>query len=138
MNQKNNLVWIVIIVLIAFASFYGGITYNKSKGVAAILATRSNRPAGQFGGQNTGNRNGGGFTAGEILSMDTQSITIKLQNGGSKIIFYTNKTPVSKMVDGTSADLVTGNQITVMGSTNPDGSINAESVQIRPTSIKPN
>ncbi len=36
-----------------------------------------------------------------------------------------------KTVDGTLADLEVGKQVTVTGDQNPDGSVNAKSVQVR-------
>jgi uncharacterized protein (DUF2345 family) len=94
---------------------------------------------GGGGGRGMGMR-GGGFVSGDILSMDANSITIELRspNGaagqsGSKIVFYTDKTKVEKTVSGTNADLTVGKQVTITGTPNPDGSVNADSIQIRQT-----
>ena len=71
---------------------------------------------------------------GEILSKDAQGITVKLREGGSKIVFLSNTTPVSKSVSGSTQDLVVGTSVVVFGTTNPDGSMTATAVQIRPPS----
>lgn len=73
----------------------------------------SNQPppasSGQFNGQNRGQMgmggqrpNGGGramggngMVRGEIISKDETSLVIKNQDGGSKIVFYSDKTEVS-------------------------------------------
>ena len=86
----------------------------------------------------------GGFTAGEIISKDnpeggqasygaSKSVTIKIPNGGSKIIFFSDSTEINKSARGSADDLEIGKTISISGSANPDGSITAETIQLRPT-----
>lgn len=82
--------------------------------------------------------NGGdGFIAGEIISKDDKSLTIKSPNGGSKIILYSSATEISKMASGTIADLSIGQTLTVSGQANQDGSFTAQLIQIRPAMVLP-
>jgi len=85
-------------------------------------------------GQGRNGTNGGSFT-GEIISKDDRSIVIKMPDGGSKIIFYSESTKVTKFTDGNSDDLTVGKTVSASGTSNQDGSMTAQSVQLRPAVI---
>lgn len=74
----------------------------------------------------------GGLIAGEVLTKDANSLTLKLRDGGSRIVFFSTSTRVSKMADGMIGDVSTGTTVTVNGATNQDGSVTAEMIQLRP------
>lgn len=140
MNKKTLIGAIVLALLIGGGAFYGGMTYAKAGGPA-----RAGNFTGQFMGgtaNRTGGaaaRTGGGFTAGQIISKDATSITIKMQDGSTKIVLIGDSTQVMKSANGTIADLSTGITVTITGTTNSDGSVTAQSVQIRPAgAILPN
>ncbi len=124
-NENNKKIGLIVGGLIILAVvFYAGIAYGKSQGPQRGTRT------GAFTGSSF--RNMGGNTFGQIISKDDKSITVSLMSGGSKIIFLDTNTKVSKQVAGTAADLTVGGQVAVMGTPNTDGSINAQSIQIRP------
>jgi hypothetical protein len=83
-----------------------------------------------------GNRSGG-FAVGEVIAKDKNSVTIKLNNGGSKIVFYSDATEVGKFTKGTMDDLQVGESVTVSGDANQDGSITAKLIQIGPNMPSP-
>ena len=136
--NKNIIAVFIGVVVIGAGSFYSGLKYGESNTVATVIS--SGRNFGQLGaggsafngGGGRGTRGGGGFTAGEILAKDDKSLTLKLRDGGSKIIFLTASTSVMKISSGSLEDLSVGTDITINGSANQDGSVSAESIQIRP------
>ena len=126
--KKNMIKMLVIIVAVVVAAFYGGMKYQESR----LPAFR-----GQFGGMmgqlnSRGNRTGFRPVAGEIISFDDKSITVKLQDGSSKIILISDKTSINKADQGSKTDLKNGEQVAVFGSENSDGSITAQNIQLNP------
>ncbi len=142
MDSKQISSLVIVAVVVGVGGFYGGMKYQSSKvpsfgNGAAFMAQRG--AGGGAGLGNGGTRGGfvrggmgGGLTAGEVLSKDDSSITLKLQDGGSKIIFFTTSTRVGKFSDGSLTDLTPGTSVGVTGAANSDGSISASMVQIRP------
>lgn len=142
MNKKVKIAAIVVVV--GGVSFYSGLKYDQSRNSASLAQgvrsfanlspeERQTRMQqfGAGGGQRSA-RAGGGAASGEVISKDDKSVTVKLRDGGSKIIFLSDATSVAKSVDGSAKDITVGEQITASGSPNSDGSITAQSVQIRP------
>ena len=132
--MKNNIALIVILALIVggAAGFFGGMQYQKSQ-----------RPsfgqfagAGGFGTRGTsgaaGARRNGNGAVGTILSVDANSMTVKLNDGSSKIVLLTGTTSINKAATATAADLTVGETVSAFGTTNTDGSVTATNVQINP------
>lgn len=138
MKNKKIIGAIVICLVVAGISFYGGMKYSSLKSSASQLANRAS--FSQNGGTRgiagaRGGINSGGLISGQILSIDSTTMTVKLNNGGSKIVFYSPVTKVEKTVSGLVTDVVIGNQVMITGTTNSDGSINATSIQLRPVLV---
>jgi hypothetical protein len=134
-------------LVIGGGSFYGGMQYsNQSR--ASLRGQFAAQGAGRGGVAGAGGRfggAGGGFVAGTILSKDATSITLQLggpnasstNNGatGSKIVLVNGSTEIGKFTTGTAGDLSVGDQVTVQGSANSDGSVTAQMIQIRPAGM---
>jgi hypothetical protein len=79
------------------------------------------------------NGQGGGFLGGSVISKDSTSLTMSIPNGGSKIIFYSPTTAIQKTATGTPEDITAGSMVSVSGTQNPDGSMSANAITIRPS-----
>ena len=135
--MKRNIVYYVIVAVVALAiGVLGGrMLGGQSRGGLDQFqrqAMQDRQMGGQFNGKMGGGLNGNSPINGEIISMDDKSVTIKLTDGGSKIVFFSDATTVGKVTDGTIADLSVGTQVMANGTSNSDGSITAKSIQIRP------
>jgi len=132
MNSK--ILIIIVAIVIAGAGFFGGIQYQKSQ-------------VGNFAGGQGGFRQRGVAGAGQgqaafrpvrgsILSIDTNGITVKLQDGSSKIIILPGSTVFMKEASASKDDVKTGDMVMVTGTNNSDGSITAQNVQINPPAFR--
>jgi len=85
-------------------------------------------------GSNLQNRTSQGLRPinGEILSVDDQSIIVKLSDGSSKIIILTDSTSINKTAEQPKDNLKVGEKVAVFGSQNSDGSVAAQNIQINP------
>ena len=129
MTQKLKLTHGIGIIVLLAVGFYSGISYEKSKATVASSQTDSGRQMRTGGGRGGF---GGGFVTGDVIAQDANSITVKLNDGGSKIVFLSASTTVAKSTVGSITDVSVGTAVMVNGKTNPDGSVTAQSIQIRP------
>jgi hypothetical protein len=149
-KRSSTIVLAVAVGVVALAAgLFGGMSYGKGHpSVETAMETVSNLtpeqmaqlgtsgggfPGGGFpgGARGGGNGNaGGGFTAGSIVSNDGSTITIKMNDGSTKFVLYSGSTTIRKSAEGTSADLVAGENVVVTGSANSDGSITATQIQL--------
>jgi hypothetical protein len=140
--MKNNLViTIIVAVIVGGAAFFGGMQYQKYQvpSFAGRPGAFGQRMMGQGGTIGTGQggtpMRSGSFASGEITSIDSNTITIKTQDGSSKIIIYSDSTKVNKTSDGSKSDLKVGERITAVG-TESSGSITAQDISIGNTMFR--
>lgn len=136
-TDKKIVITIGVVLVVGVLGFLGGMQYQKRKLPAGVAFNQNQmRGIGGFNGQRTlgtgGMMRGGSGVIGEVLSKDDKSITVKLQDGGSKIVFFSGTTTIAKSAQGTIGDVTTGTQVVVTGTTNPDGSVTAQNIQLRP------
>lgn len=142
--QKNTTQYVisgVVIVIVGALSFYGGMRYQMTKRPTFTQNQFGTRTGGmgnqigpngtQMGGQNRQGMMGAGRPImGEILSKDDSSITVKMQDGGSKIIVLSEKTQIMAATQSDKSNLKVGDTVTTFGSQNSDGSVTAQNISI--------
>lgn len=126
MNKNTGIiVAVVLIILAGVGGFFAGKQYQ----------TMQRGTRGQFGangqfvrrfGQN------GTAAVGQIISQDSNSITVKMQDGSTKIILLSSQTVINKQATGSASDLKQGETVAAFGTTNSDGSITAQNIQLNP------
>ena len=130
--KTNYLVIIILVIIFAGAGFFGGMQYQKSQ-VSSFTGGQGFARNGRLGGSGAvGNRSGFRPVAGEIISADEKSITVKLQDDSSKIVLINDKTVINKAQTVSKSDLKVGEKVSVFGSENADGSVTAQNVQLNP------
>jgi len=137
--MKNNSILLVIVALVIglAGGFFGGMKYQENK--TSSFGNDFNRrftqgPNGSQNGQIQRNRMGFRPVSGEIISADDKSITVKLQDGSSKIVLVNDKTTINKAEAAGKSDLKTGEKVAVFGTENSDGSVSAQNIQLNPIS----
>lgn len=127
---------LVAAVVLAAAGFAGGYVYGKSATPSVAPAGAGFGNGGFFGGiagaSGAPGRAGafGGGATGTIVSVGNGQFSVSLPNQGSRIVLFTTQTPIDKVATstGTTSDLQAGQQVTVQGTTNPDGSVTASRI----------
>lgn len=121
---------LLIAVGVGALAFFGGIQYDKSQ----QTTTGRNFAAGtgRTGAAGARRAGGGQPVTGDILNMDESSITVKLADGSSRIVLLSGKTVFNKMSSVDKSELKVGSKVGVFGTTNSDGSITAQNVQLNP------
>jgi hypothetical protein len=131
------LVVFFIALAVGGTAFYGGIQYQKSQGFAGRnFMMGQQQGTGRTGGINSTRRVGSGVTFGDILSMDSTSLTIKLPDGSSRIVLFSDKTTYNKTAPVEKSELKVGEKVNVFGTPNADGSVTAQSIQLNPQQVR--
>ncbi|MFA6602406.1 MAG: hypothetical protein WCT01_01250 [Candidatus Shapirobacteria bacterium] len=132
--MKNNLIVSVVIALLIGAG--GGYLIGKNQANPSRANMGAAFREGRLGiGENFAGQNRNiGFRpiTGEIISMDDTSFTVKTDDGSSKIVLVNDKTSYSQTSEVEKDSLKVGEKIGAFGTTNQDGSVSAQNIQINP------
>lgn len=120
---------VIVAVVVAAGAFFGGMKYQQSKAVSNLQGF-----AGRNGNGQTRNGGNGGFrpVVGSVVSVDDKSITVKMQDNSTKIVVISDSTKITKTQDGAKSDLKVGDNVGVFGTSNSDGSVTAQNIQLNP------
>jgi hypothetical protein len=131
--NKNTMMIVsaVLVVLAAVGGFFGGMQYQKGNSVSN-LAQGGNGAFRQRSGMM--GQNGQNFrpVRGQVLSQSTNTLTVKLSDGSTKIVVLSGSTVYLKSTAASQTDLKTGDTVNVVGTQNSDGSVTAQDVQLNP------
>jgi hypothetical protein len=126
---------IVVLLLVAGGSFFGGTVYGKSQAQTALAARRQGGFTGADGqglpGAN-GRTGAQGGIFGQIENIGDGVMTVKDNNGKQTQVKVTDTTLIEKQAAVKLTDLTTGETVIISGSTAADGSVTARSVQVAP------
>src|SRR3989304_8723918 len=127
-NTSAILVMIVLVIIVAAGAFFAGMKYQESKSPRL----------GNFQGLRNGQLIQRGQSQmfrpvnGEIIAQDEQSITVKMQDGSSKIVLLGDNVAINKSDQASKSDLKVGEKVGVFGTDNSDGSVTAQNIQLNP------
>ncbi len=127
MKNKTHIIWAAVaIVALVAGIFWGRTMAGAASGNSRFGASSSSSRT--FAGRNNSSAN---VFAGQVSAIDGSSITLQLPNGNSEVVLYASSTPVTEPTNVSIAKIVAGADIMVMGTQNSDGSVTAQSIEIR-------
>lgn len=136
-NMQKKIIVVVVIVLLCGVSFFAGTKFGGKAGAGKMPSDWQGKGL-SAGGPGAGGRLGGGASQkggmvnGDILSRDDKSITVKMGESGSRVVYFASSTAVTKSAVGALTDLLVGKKVMVVGTANSDGSVTAKSIQMLP------
>lgn len=137
----------IILIMLVIAVICGGVGYKVGDKMSQVKRIAQFAGMRQQGGQGSGQglrdgsgqgKMGGGMmqgqgrrhTEGEILSVDDKGVTVKLADGSSKIVLFSDKTTYALSTTAEKSKVVVGQKVDIVGDPNTDGSVSASEVRI--------
>lgn len=120
--SKKILMFITIIIALGIG-FGGGI----------LVSSHNKGSHGRLGGKgnHAHSKRKGTVSSGTVLSDSSSLITIQLPNGNTESVYTGNNTSYTQLTSITSSNISKGSVITVIGSKNSNGSVNASKIQLK-------
>ena len=118
--NKLIIVSIVLIIISAGVGFFAGTKFRRNNNSNLYQLRRF------------GNSSNERPVRGQIISADKGSITIKLQDGSTKIIIIPSSANILQTEKASVSALKVDETVVVLGTENSDGSVTAQDVQLNP------
>ncbi len=125
MKKNSLLIAVLVAIVVGVAAFFGGMQYQKMQKGSNTSNFGSQRRQGGTNGSNVPVR-------GEVIASDDKSITVKMQDGSTKIVLLSGNTSITEATSASKDAVTKGKQVLVIGQTNSDGSVTAGNVQLNP------
>jgi len=136
--NKQIIINLIIGVSVGVLAFIGGLKYaemNPAK-IAPSQYGQGNFRMMQNGSgsaqKQTGTRMGFRPIFGEVLSIDENTMTVKLSDGSTKIVVLTDKSAASTQTEVKISDIKEGTKVSVMGAEGEGNTITAQSIVLNP------
>ncbi|HEX5331806.1 MAG TPA: DUF5666 domain-containing protein [Cellulomonas sp.] len=123
---RPSLTMILVGVVGAAVLFAGGLLVGHATGSSTTAQTGPGANGMPGGAAGTGGP--GGFTSGEIASIDGSTLTITTSDGTSVKVTTSSDTTVSQTADADVSALAVGDTVTVVGQTADDSSVTAQAI----------
>ncbi len=134
-KYKVHIIWVIVAIIALIGGFFWGKGSAGSSRVALGGAGAYASSTRRFGGG--AGTTGGGLAIGQIASVGSDSFTLQLANGNSEVVFYSTSTPVTEPTIVSPDALNVGTNVMVVGTANSDGSVTAQSIQVRTAAAGP-
>jgi len=145
-NVISPLVAVVTGALCLGVGFGGGVWYQGTQRVNNFRQGMGNFGANQQQGgqriQNNQNGNwgngqmgmrGGNLVSGEVTAKDEKSITVKMNDGSSKIVVVGESTKYTISSEASASEVEVGTKVAVFGEMTNDGTTTATSIEVNPS-----
>ena len=119
----------LVLIAVLAVGVVGGVVIGQNTASAA-------GPGGIAQGQFPGGDAAGGtaptgmgdFTSGTIVSVEGSTVVLELEDGSQVTVNTATDTTVTKTTDATVSDLAAGEEVTVIGAADDDGTVTATSI----------
>ena len=133
--MKKIIITIIIAIIFGAGMFFAGTKWEAKKLGAqndkAKVAQQTNPAAQNANPASVANQTRPDTVAGEVSAKDDVSFMVKLKDGSQKKVMFSDQTTVRKMSVTKVSDLNVGEQVSVSGKNNEDGTLSAQNVSVR-------